>query len=145
MKLFQAVLLGAASAAVVAGQGTVIHDKTGACQMTLAPGWKPVQGLEWSADAPGNAGNVQLVSQAGKSVRVLTAADQKALLVDKVISNTPQRVFYSNEAPKTANPLVSYRAVAPGKGGICVAMFAVRAAVTEDTLKKMVESLKVSQ
>jgi hypothetical protein len=67
------------------------------------------------------------------------------LLVDKAISNIPQSVFYSNEAPKTANLLVSCRAVAPGKGRTYVALFAVRAAVTEDVLTKMVATLSAAQ
>jgi len=127
------------------GQDSVIHDKTGACQLTIPAGWSSSPSSSWVATAPGNVGTVQVISQPGKSVRPLTAGDQKALLVGKLISNTPQSVFYLNEPPKTGNPLRSYRAVAPGKAGTCVALISVRAAVKEDTLKEMVATLSAAQ
>jgi hypothetical protein len=142
MKSFRCAFLLMACAVPCLGQGEVIHDKTGVCQMTIPAGWTADKTLTWTATAPNSAGNVQLIAQAGKSVRPLTEADQKALLVGKVISNTKDSVFYMNELPKNANPLRSYRAVAPGKGGTCTALIAVRSSITEDTLKTMVSSLK---
>jgi hypothetical protein len=142
MKSFRSAFLLVACAAPCLGQGEVIHDKTGACELTLPADWTVDKSTTWIGSAPKSAGNVQLVSQPGKTVRPLTTGDQKALLVGKMISNTKESVFYMNEAPKNANPLKSYRAVAPGKGGTCVALFSIRSAITEETLKTMVASLK---
>jgi hypothetical protein len=146
MRYLGFALLMALSAAALLGQGGIIlHDKTGVCQLTLPGDWSASKSASWIGEAPGNAGNVQVVSQPGKTVRPLSAADQKALLVGKVVSNTPQSVFYANELPKNGNPLISYRAVAPGKGGTCVALFGVRSSVTVETLKTMVATLIAAQ
>jgi hypothetical protein len=127
------------------GQGGMLHDKSGACQLAIPAAWSVDKTNTWIGSAPANAGSVQLVSQPGKTVRPLTAGDQKALMVGKLISNTSQSVFYANEPPKNANPLTSYRAVAPGKGGTCVALFSVRSTISVDTLKEMVATLAPAQ
>lgn len=142
MRYLRFGLLLAASAIPALGQA-VLHDKASSCQITLPAGWTALSDTPWIGHAPGNAGNVEVVSQAGKTVKPLNEAAQKALLIDKVFSNTTQSIFYSNEAPKTADPLISYRAVAPGKGGICVALIAARTSIKEDVLKKMVATLSV--
>jgi hypothetical protein len=127
-------------------QGGVLHDKTGVCQMTLPGDWAVSKSSGWIGEAPGNAASVQVVSQPGKTVRPLSTGEQKALMVGKLISNTPQSVFYANEPAKNGNPLTSYRAVAPGKGGTCVALISVRGkAVTVDILKTMVDTLAAAQ
>jgi hypothetical protein len=138
-------LLMAISAAPALGQGGVLHDKGGVCQLTLAGDWSVSKSANWVGEAPGNAGTVQILNQPGKTVRPLSTADQKALMVGKLVSNTPQSVFYANELPKNGNPLISYRAVAPGKGGTCVALFGVRSSVTVETLKAMVATLVAAQ
>jgi hypothetical protein len=145
MRYFEFALLMAISTASAVAQGGVLHDKTNACQLTLAGDWSVSKSGAWIGEGPGNAGSVQVLSQPGRTVRPLSTADQKALLVGKVISNTPQSVFYANELPKNGNPLISYRAVAPGKGGVCVALFGVRSSVTIETLKAMVATLVAAQ
>jgi hypothetical protein len=145
MRYLGLAFLMAIFAAPALGQGGVLHDKTGACQMALPGDWSLSKLTGWIGEAPGNAGNVQLTSQPGRTVRPLSAPEQKALMVGKLISNTPQSVFYANELPKNGNPLISYRAVAPGKGGTCVALFGVRSSVTVETLKTMVATLVAAQ
>ena len=127
------------------GQGVVLHDKTGACQLMIPGDWSVSKTGSWIGEAPRGMGSVQVVSQPGKTVRPLTTGDQKALLVGKLINNTSESVFYANEPPKNGHPLTSYRAVAPGKGGACVALFSVRTLVTLDTLKEMVATLGAAQ
>jgi hypothetical protein len=145
MRYLGFALLMATSAVPVLSQGGVLHEKTGVCQLALAGDWSVSKSANWIGEAPGNAGTVQILSQPGRTVRPLNAAEQKALLVGKLISNTPQSVFYANELPKNGNPLISYRAVAPGKGGTCVALFGVRGSVTLETLKAMVATLVAAQ
>jgi hypothetical protein len=125
-------------------QGKVIHDKKGACQITVPADWKVPEDTTWIAQAPGDQGDVQLVSVPGKTVKPFSEASQKALSVSKMINNTPQSVFFANEPTKSARPITPYTAIAPGKGGTCNAMFSARAGVTEEMVKKMVATLSVA-
>ena len=135
-------MLGASLPSLAFAQGKVLHDKKGVCQITVPADWKVIEG--WTAQAPGDQGDVQLVSVPGKTVKPFNEASQKALLISKMINNTPQSVFFANEPTKSDKPITPYTAMAPGKGGICSATFGARAGLTEETLKKIVATLSVA-
>ncbi len=123
----------------------VVKEKTSACQISIPGDWTVSKDLPGNASAPGNGGDVQVLSQAGKTVKPMSDMAQKALSVDKMIQNTPQVVFFSNPPTKSDNPITPYHATVPGKGGTCVALISARKTVSEDTVKKMVSTLSAAQ
>jgi hypothetical protein len=144
MNFFPFAVILTACVSPLFGQTKLIHGKSGACQIAIPADWSVNPQTGWIASAPADKGDIQLISQPGRTVKPLSDMAQKALLVDKMISNTPQSVFYSNAPTKSANPLTPYRAVAPGKDGTCVAMFTARAGLSEEAVKKMVATLSAS-
>ena len=124
--------------------GKVIHDKTGACQLTVPADWTISAQIPWTAQAPSDQGDVQLVSQPGKTVKPMSDMAQKAMMVAKMIQNTPQSVAYASQPTKGANPITPYHAVAPGKDGTCVALLSARAGLTDEAVKKIVATLSAA-
>jgi len=122
----------------------VIHDKSGACQISVPGDWNVPKDSSWIGQAPADQGDVQLASQPGRTVKPFSEMSQKALMVDKMIENTPKLVFYSNAPTKSDRPLTPYRASVPGKDGTCVAMFTARAGVSQEMVKKIVATLSAS-
>ena len=122
----------------------VIHDKSGACQVAVPPDWAANAPLPGMAQAPKNQGDLSLAASPGKALKPFNDPTQKALMVDKMISNTDKLVFYANAPTKSDQPLTPYRAVAPGKDGTCSVMIAVRPGVTADTVSKIVATLSAA-
>jgi hypothetical protein len=141
---FSFVLLAVSAVAQTPSQWTVIHDKSNACQVSVPADWKPTAGIPGSASAPADQGDLQLSSQPGKTVKPFNEMTQKALMVNKMIENTPKMVLYSNEPTKSDHPITPYRAIVPGKDGTCSVMISVRAGVNEDMVKKIAATLSAS-
>jgi hypothetical protein len=92
----------------------------------------------------GNQGDLTISSSPGKTFKPFNEMTQKALMITKMIENTPKIVFYANEPTKSDHPITPYRAIVPGKDGTCSTMISVRAGVTEETVKKIVATLSVA-
>jgi hypothetical protein len=135
------IIFAAALGAQVPTGWKVLHDKTNACQVAVPADWNVPAQSGWMAMAPKDQGDVQLVSQPGRTVKPMNEMAQKALMIDKMIDNTPARVFFASQPTKSAQPLTPYTAHVPGNGGICAAMIAVRPGIAEDMVKKIVATL----
>jgi hypothetical protein len=122
----------------------VLHDKTNACQIAVPGDWTVSAQTSWIANAPADQGSVQLVAQPGKTVKPMNEAAQKALMVAKMIQNTPQVVLYASQPTKSERPITPYHAIVQGKGGTCGALIDVRAGVTEDLVKKITATLSAT-
>jgi pyrroline-5-carboxylate reductase len=138
-----ALSLSLSFAQAPAGWKTV-HDKTNACQVSVPPTWK-MGAIPSMADAPADQGDLSVSSHAGKTVKPFSDMTQKALMVDKMIKNTPQMVFYSNKPTASDNPITPYSVTVPGKGGTCSALISVRKGVSEEEVKKIADTLSASK
>lgn len=121
-----------------------IHDKSGACQISVPADWTVSKDLPNTASAPADNGDVQLMSRPGKTLKPMSDMAQKALMVDKMIQNTPQGVLFTNKPTQSDRPITPYNATAPGNNGTCVALISARSAVSEDTVKRMFATLSAS-
>jgi hypothetical protein len=138
------LLLAVSATAQAPGQWVTIHDKANVCQVSVPADWKPTAGIPGSASAPADQGDIALASQPGKTLKPFSDMTQKALMVNKMIENTPKMVLYSNAPTKSEHPITPYRAVVPGKDGTCSALISVRAGVSEETVKKIAATLSAS-
>jgi hypothetical protein len=113
--------------------------------MAVPADWQIDPPGSWMAHAPNDQGQISLISQAGKTVKPMNEMAQKALTVDKMIDNSPQRVFFSNPPTKSEHPITPYHVMTPGKGGTCGALISVRAGVTEEVVKKIAATVGAAQ
>lgn len=121
-----------------------IKDKSGACQMAVPSEWKVSAELPSTAQAPDNS-DATVIARPGNTVKPMGEPAQQALMIDKMIENTPQRVFYADHPTKSAKPLTGYHVTVPGKGGTCVAMITMEPGHTEDEVKKIATTLSVAK
>ena len=132
--------LALVSTAVAQPRGWLsIKDKTGACQMAVPPDWHINTHIPNMATAP-DLSDVTISAQSGKEVRPIPEGAQSVLGVDKMIENTPKRVFWAGKPvsyPPSSPPVVAYHVTTPGKGGTCVGQITVKAG-TADTLVKQI-------
>ena len=147
MKCFRYAALFPLCAGLVLGQlpagWKVLHDKTSACQVAVPADWSVDAGLPSQARAPKDQGDISVGSQVGRTVKPLSEVTQKALMVDKVIENTPQRVFWTDAPTKSAQPITQYHLSVPGKSGICTALISVRPGVNQETVAHIGATLSV--
>jgi hypothetical protein len=148
MNYFRFASLLAITAATVTGQSPagwkMLHDKTNSCMVSVPADWTVSAGSPWMANAPKDDGDIQIVSSAGRTVKPFNEMAQKALMVDKMFDNTPQRVFFSNPATKSDKPLTPYHVTVPGKGGTCTALISARPGLSEETVKKIAATLSAA-
>ena len=113
-----------------------------------APGWKIVRDSVNACEisVPENWGQSVVLHKSFGKVSVFHEDTQKAY-AEKMISNTPDLVFYVLKSPTAsgANPLVTYQASVPGEGYHCTAQINVKPGFPEDDVKKIVTTFKASK
>jgi hypothetical protein len=117
----------------------LIKDEAGACQMAVPPNWTVNAQLPRMATGPEMAA-ASILTQAGKTVRPLTDAVQNVLGVDKMLENTPQRVFWSIKPasfPAGTPPVVAYHITVQGKNGTCVGQITLKQGASETLVKQI--------
>ena len=123
----------------------VIRNKTNACQISIPPDW--TIDTKWGslARAPKDQAEVSVGNQTAGTVQPLSEATQKALMVDKVIENTSQRVFWANKPPDRGLKITPYHVFVPGKAGLCMALISVHPGFSDEMVKKIGETLSPVQ
>jgi hypothetical protein len=141
--LATAALLTTASAASIPAGWTTIKDSKGACQAGVPPDFKPDKGLPSLATGPGRLIEIQIVSRVGGTVKPLSDLAKKALLVDKMFENTPNKVFYSNAPQKSleGKMLTGWHITVAGNGGTCAGIITLQGGAPEDVAKKIADTL----
>jgi hypothetical protein len=131
-----------ATAAMLFGQGPagwkVVKDRKGACQVSVPGDWKISEMVTSSAAGPDQSG-VMVTSQPGTTIKPMNEVVQKAVGVDKMIENTPQRTFWAGKPGSMSGlpPVVGYHVTVPGKGGLCYALITIPKGGSEDLVKKI--------
>ena len=137
-----AIWVSAASAATIPAGWITIKDAKNVCQAGVPGDFKPQPGLTSLAQGPGNMISVQLVSQAGRTLKPLSDGAQKALMISKMFENTANRVFYSMDpAKKDGTVLAEWRVTVAGNGGTCFADIMLLKGASEDVARKIADTV----
>ena len=136
--------LGLVSAAGAQPKGwQTIKDKTGSCQMAVPPDWHTNPQIPNMATSP-DISDVMITAQAGREVRPIPEGAYQVLGVDKMIENTPKRVFWAGKAvsyPPSSRPVIAYHVTTPGKGGTCVGQITVKVGTAETLVKQIADTV----
>jgi hypothetical protein len=132
-------LCGMAAGQTVPAGWNLIKDAKGVCQAAIPPDWTP-------ATLPGMAKTKETGTVLVPSGTVVVTSDVdrlqpmpkevQKLLVDQMIENTDQRVFYSNKSSASTE----YNASVPGKGGKgrCHAAVSFQPSKVKDEIAKQI-------
>ena len=85
-----------------------------------------------------------VTSQPGQTFKPLTESQKKSLgiPVEKMFENTAKRVFYQDKTSSRPDDPNAYSASVPGNGGTCSCRVAFLPSLSEETVKKIVLSLR---
>ena len=116
--------------------------------LSAQPGWKVVKDRTNSCQisVPENWGQSVFTVRSNGKVRVFDAQTQ-AMVVERMLENTPKLVFYIMKTPSTqgAKPLVTYQASVPGNGYHCTAQINVKPDYPEDQVKRIVATFAAAK
>jgi hypothetical protein len=121
----------------------LVKDKTGACQIAVPPDWHTNPLVPNMATSP-DISDVMITAQPGKEVRPIPEGAQPVLGVDKMIENTPKRVFWAGKAvsfPPSSPPVIAFHVTTPGKGGTCVGQITVKVGTPETLVKQIADTV----
>jgi hypothetical protein len=120
-----------------------VKDKTGSCQMSVPRDWKPQPQLPGHVVAPEHTETV-LISGFKRPHRAMSESTQKAVIVDKLFENSPERWFYAAKPiPGTYGKptLVVYHVDVARDDGECIAQILVNQNHSEDEVKRIAASV----
>jgi hypothetical protein len=113
------------------------QDMSGSCQMSFPPDWSintPPDGQAKSHEGT----EALVVVGSNRKLEPLSTDMQKMLLVDRLLENTSQRVFY---VMKPSNGIVKYIVDVQGKKTRCKAQIEVKVGHSEDDVKSIVATV----
>jgi hypothetical protein len=141
--LMTTALAATVSAASIPAGWTTIKDLKGACQAGIPPDFKPNPNFKGLGEGPGQVISIQLVSQAGGTVKPLNDMTQKIVKVDKMFENSTSKLFYSTAPLKGHDGKTStgWHITVTGNGGTCTAEITLLPGASEDLARKIADTL----
>jgi hypothetical protein len=135
------LVMAAASAQTPAGW-KVLKDKEGACKLAVPQAWTVNQQLPHMAMAPDRS-DATVMSHMGKAINPIPDVVQHALGVDRMLENTPQRIFWAAKpmSYKGGPPMVSYHVTVSVRGGACEARIALKVGSGDGLAKRIAATL----